>query len=148
MDAAGCVCKELILPGGGVWGGLTKGRSFKLDIPSAKFWVTIFFLGRWVSEPKDPPLPPSYKQSLGCRPADASCVVEVLHRHIVPPDARPVAGHPTLTVQRGATCYLGMQSAEIGNLDIILGDVWIRKFYTVYDAGRQRYASGTLHLHM
>lgn len=37
---------------------------------------------------------------------------------------------------------MGIQPAEIGTLDIILGDVWIRKFYTVYDAGRQRCAWG------
>ena len=48
---------------GGVWVGPTRGRSLKLDFPSAKFWVKIFFfLDGWVSEPNDLPL--SYKQSL------------------------------------------------------------------------------------
>ena len=41
-----------------------RGRLFKFDFPSAKFWVKIF-LGGWVSEPKDPP-PPSFQQSLEC----------------------------------------------------------------------------------
>ena len=42
---AGFFCMELIRKGRGVWGGPTKGRSFKLA--SAKFWVKIFFFG-WV----------------------------------------------------------------------------------------------------
>ena len=41
--------------GGGIWGGATKGRLFRLEFPSAKFWVKIFFLSGWVSHPKEPP---------------------------------------------------------------------------------------------
>ena len=45
----------------GVWVGPTKGRLFKLDFPSAKLWVKIFF--GWVGLRANPP-PPPYKQSL------------------------------------------------------------------------------------
>ena len=38
-----CVHKELLCRGGGIWVGPTKGRLFKLEYPSAKFWVKIFF---------------------------------------------------------------------------------------------------------
>ena len=46
-------------PGGG--GSPQRGRLFKVDFPSAKFWVQIVFGGGWVSDPKAPP-PPSHKQ--------------------------------------------------------------------------------------
>ena len=43
--------------------GPTKGRLFKLDFPSAKFWVKIFFV--WVGlRAKRPPPLPIYNQSL------------------------------------------------------------------------------------
>ena len=42
---------------GGVWVGPTNGRLFKLDFPSAKFWVNIFF--GWVGlRAKGAPPPP------------------------------------------------------------------------------------------
>ena len=50
--------------GGGSGGVPQRGRLLKFDFPSAKFWVKIFFGVGGVSEPKDPPSPPSYKQSL------------------------------------------------------------------------------------
>ena len=53
--APGFVYKELMRKGWGVWVGPTNDRLFKLDFPSAKFWVKIFFLDGWISEPKDPP---------------------------------------------------------------------------------------------
>ena len=37
--------------GGGVWVGPTEGHLFKIDFPSAKFFVKNFF-GGWVSEPR------------------------------------------------------------------------------------------------
>ena len=61
----GVVCMDSIRGGGGGGGGSggvpQRGRLFKFDFPSAKFWVK-FFWGGWISEPKD--APPSYKQSL------------------------------------------------------------------------------------
>ena len=53
---AGFVEKELIRKGG-VRGGPTKGRLFKLDFPSAKLWVFVGWVGL---RPKRP----SYNQSL------------------------------------------------------------------------------------
>ena len=56
--------------GGGVWGGLggsggggdpTKRRLFKLDFPSAKFWVEISF---WAGGSQSQRTPPSYPQRL------------------------------------------------------------------------------------
>ena len=45
--------------------GPTKGHVFKLDFPSANFWVKIFF--GWVGIRAKRPCPPSYKQSLAGR---------------------------------------------------------------------------------
>ena len=52
--APGFVCKEGIRNGGGSGWVPQRGRLFKHDFPSAKFWVN-FFWGGWISEPKDPP---------------------------------------------------------------------------------------------
>ena len=49
--------------GGGSGWVPQRGRLFKLDFPSAKFWLNIF-LGGWVSKPTPPPPPRSYTQSL------------------------------------------------------------------------------------
>ena len=60
---SGFVYKELLPKGGGGGSGGVpqRGRLFKFDFPSAKFWVKIFFwrVGLRAKRP-----PPSYKQSL------------------------------------------------------------------------------------
>ena len=69
--------------------GPTKNRFFKLDFPSATFWVKIVFLGGWVSEPKDPPAPvtkqtPAIDTYLYVRIRVSTCV----HMHQMHPMCR------------------------------------------------------------
>ena len=53
---AGFMNTELLHKEGGVWVGPIKGRLFKFDFPSAKFWVKIFFGGGSQSQKTHPPL--------------------------------------------------------------------------------------------
>ena len=80
--------------GGEFWVGPTKGHFFKLDFPSARFWVKVFF--GWVGlRAKRPPLPLKTKP---CQNASDVLVLQLLihlplatyHWHLPFPCEMPV----------------------------------------------------------